>query len=359
MIDTIVKIEIFPVTIPLKKPMYMNDRCLTLAENVIVCIELSSGIKGWGETASAPRMTGENQYTIKAVIESIFVKMLIGQNIIDYKNLLLKIHKSIYANPGAKSAIEIALLDAYSKVQNSSMANILGVIKRDTFESIRILGNKTWEENIAEAISSNAKWFKIKVASNNIDDDIQGTIELRKLLGNSVIICADANAGLTLEDTVRYLNGVASCNLKFLEQPLKSLSDMTLAQQLSTELCMDEFVFDIDNLYEIKKLDAARGINLKNIKLGGPLKVVEFANVCDKLGLMINISGKVSETGIATAALLHCAAVVPHINWGVSITNNYLEADITKVPVGTSLPIGAGLGIEIDEYFLKTYKVIL
>jgi muconate cycloisomerase len=359
MIDTIAKIEIFPVTIPLKKPMYMNDRCLKTAENVIVRLELSSGIVGWGETASAPRMTGELQSTIKLVIESVFVKILVGQNISDYKTLLLKINKSIYANPGAKSAIEIALLDAYSKSQNTSVANILGTVKRDTFNSIHILGNKSWKENIDEAMSSTASWFKIKVASKDIDEDIQGTIELRKQLGDSAIICADANAGLTLDQTICFIEGTTDSNLKFLEQPVSSVDDMALIQRLSTNLCMDEFVFDINDLYEIKRLNAARGINLKNIKLGGPLSVVECANLCSQLGLLINISGKVSETGIATAALLHCAAVVPNVSWGVSVTNNYLEADITKDPVGSLLPNGIGLGIDVDEYFLKTYKVIL
>lgn len=361
-LDKIVSVEVIPISIPLTKPMYMNSRCLTVADNVIVKIILESGIVGWGETASAPKMTGELQSTIKTVIENIFIPLLLNQDINDYKIVLAKMNKAIYTNPGAKSAVCIALLDAVGKVYNCTVAEILGTVKRTTFDSIVILGNKTWEENIAEAVGLHLRgtnWFKIKVASINIQEDIDGTLELRKQLGNNSVICADANSGLTFDNTKKYILETARANLKFFEQPLDNLDDMSLAQKLPTQLCMDEFVFDFDDLYNIARTDAARGINLKNIKLSGPIKVVEAAKICSELGLAINLSGKVSETSIATAALLHCAAVVPNTDWGVSVTNNYLESDITKTPVGALLPLHPGLGVEVDESLLNAYKVIL
>ena len=361
-LDKIVNVEVFPISIPLKKPMYMNNRCLVVADNIIVKIELASGITGWGETASAPKMTGELQSTIKIVIENIFVPLLIGQDINNYKTILEKMDKAVYTNPGAKSAVCIALLDAVGKLYNCTVAEMLGTINRTTFDSIVILGNKTWEENIAQAVQlyqQGTSWFKIKVASADIQEDIAGTLELRNVLGNAAVICADANSGLTFNDTKKYILETTGANLKFFEQPLDNLDDMSVAQRLPTQLCMDEFVFDFDDLYNIAMVDAARGINLKNIKLGGPIKVVEAAKICSELGLAINLSGKVSETSIATAALLHCAAVVPNINWGVSVTNNYLEADVTKAPVGAFLPIQPGLGVDVDECVLQHYKVIL
>jgi len=361
-LDKIVSVEVFPISVPLKKPMYMNNRCLTIADNVIVKIVLASGIVGWGETASAPKMTGELQSTIATVIKHVFIPLLLDQDINDYKTILAKMDKAIYTNPGAKSAVSIALLDAVGKVYNCTVAEILGTVKQTSFDSIVILGNKTWEENIDEAVQlqqQGTSWFKIKVASKVIQEDIAGTLALRNALGSKAVICADANSGLTFDATKEYILETTDADLKFFEQPLDNLDDMSVAQQLPTNLCMDEFVFDFDDLYNIARIDAARGINLKNIKLGGPIKVVEAAKICSELGLAINLSGKVSETSIATAALLHCAAVVPNTDWGVSVTNNYLEADVTKAPVGALLPSQPGLGIDVDECVLQHYKVIL
>lgn len=361
-LDKIVNVEVIPISIPLTKPMYMNSRCLTMADNVIIKIELASGIVGWGETASAPKMTGELQSTITTVINRVFIPLLLDQDINDYKTILAKMNRAIYTNPGAKSAVCIALLDALAKVYGCTVAEILGPIERTTFDSIVILGNKTWEENIIDAIElqhQGTSWFKIKVASSDIQEDIDGTLELRKQLGAGAVICADANSGLTFNDTKKYILQTQDANLKFFEQPLNNIEDMALAQKLPALLCMDEFVFDLNDLYYIASLDAARGINLKNVKLGGPINVVEGARICSELGLAINLSGKVSETSIATAALLHCAAVVPNLNWGLSVTNNYLEADVTKAPVGAFLPSQPGLGIDVDECVLQHYKVIL
>jgi L-alanine-DL-glutamate epimerase-like enolase superfamily enzyme len=70
--------------------------------------------------------------------------------------------------------------------------------------------------------------------------------------------------------------------------------------------------------------------------------------------LQINLSGKVAETSISSAALLHMAAVVPSIDWGTSPSHLFLQTDIVERPFAPvngeyPLPMGPGLGIEVDE----------
>ena len=68
----ITRVDVIPVAIPLRTPMYMSGRCLTHAENLIIRIEDSNGQVGWGESASAPRMTGDILPGMVAVAERIF-----------------------------------------------------------------------------------------------------------------------------------------------------------------------------------------------------------------------------------------------------------------------------------------------
>jgi L-alanine-DL-glutamate epimerase-like enolase superfamily enzyme len=70
----------------------------------------------------------------------------------------------------------------------------------------------------------------------------------------------------------------------------------------------------------------------------------------------------VAETSIATSALLQIASVLPELSWGVSLTSLYLRDEYTKNPpifkAGVAVvPNGYGLGVEVDEDFLRTTKV--
>jgi muconate cycloisomerase len=78
--------------------------------------------------------------------------------------------------------------------------------------------------------------------------------------------------------------------------------------------------------------------------------------------MKVNIAGKMSESGIATAAVLHLAAAVPSLDWGVSPTSPYLAEDILKRPLQFSrghalVPSGPGLGIEVDEGKVRRFAV--
>ena len=58
--------------------------------------------------------------------------------------------------------------------------------------------------------------------------------------------------------------------------------------------------------------------------------------------------------------LLHLAAAIPKVDWGVSLSSPYLADDIVAAPIGLSeghfhVPTGAGLGITVDEAKVRRY----
>lgn len=358
-------LEIFPIVIPLKKPMYMNDRKMFVAENVVVKITLSNGVEGWGEVPSAARMTGEIQDTIKIIIKKIISPLVLKKNISEIQTLIADINKSMYDNTGSKNAVNMALIDVYCKLYKIPFYSFLGSKKRDLFNSIMILGNKTWQENFDEAVFLNHQGtnrFKIKVAGDTIQDDIDGAIELRKLLGPTAKISADANCGLSFNDANKFIIKTNAVDLDFFEQPVYELSDMAKLQTLGvTKIGADEIISNQHAIKNLKHFNAASGVNLKLIKFSDPVTLVDSAILANKLGLNVNVSGKVAETGILTAALLHCASVIPTIDWGISTTTQYLESDILKNKFNNfsniQVPTGHGLGIDVDPDLLKTFLV--
>jgi L-alanine-DL-glutamate epimerase-like enolase superfamily enzyme len=116
-------------------------------------------------------------------------------------------------------------------------------------------------------------------------------------------------------------------------------------------VCLDQDIFTCKDIREMMNLGTGQGVNLKLMKFSDPFKLVEAANLTNDLGLNINLSGKIAETGIASSVLLNCAAVAPNINWGVSTTNQYLLQDIiTKTDSSNFEPV------TVDEYLVKQFK---
>ena len=90
--------------------------------------------------------------------------------------------------------------------------------------------------------------------------------------------------------------------------------------------------------------------------------MLHAARRCDALGLAVNLACKVAESSIATAAVLHLAAAVPAIDWGVSLSSQYLAADVTPEPLVVSggyanVPAQPGLGVRVDEALVRRYAV--
>src|SRR3982751_2435341 len=102
------------VSLPLSKPIKMAGVELRTADNVLVRLETSDGVIGWGEAASAPSMTGE---TVESMIAAIryLAPMLEGPPLDEIGAVSARMDRALYGNAAAKSAVEIALHDGLGK----------------------------------------------------------------------------------------------------------------------------------------------------------------------------------------------------------------------------------------------------
>ncbi len=122
----------------------------------------------------------------------------------------------------------------------------------------------------------------------------------------------------------------------------------------------DEGLHSIDDLRRHHEVGIAGG-SLKTIKLGGMQAVIGAGQVCERLGMKVNLACKMAETGIAASAMTHIAAAIPTLDWGVSLTHTYLTDDLIKRPIDFSggdvaLTAGPGIGVEVDEAKVRRYS---
>lgn len=360
----IAKIEPKAADLPLTRPIKMSGVEIATSENVFVRVETDDGLVGWGEASSSPSMTGETVDSMMAAI-GFLAPFLEGRDPSDFEGNLAEMNWRMYGNASAKTILEMALYDIAGKAQQKSVAALLGGENRERIPVLYMLATGDIEIDVAEAAErakAGVGYMKIKVGGRPVEEDIARTIEIRKAVNGGVQLSADCNQGWSEEEAMTYVKG-ASDQLDFLEQPVMGHDVEAMARIAAASDCpigADEGLHSVDDIRKHHEMGAAQGGSLKMIKLGGVTRAYEATQLFDELGMNVNLAGKVAESSVSSAAVLHIAAAAKAIDWGVSVTCSYLATDIVKNPVAVidgiaALPAGAGLGIEVDEDALSGF----
>jgi muconate cycloisomerase len=363
------RIEPIAVSLPMTKPIKMAGVELRAADNVLVRLETDKGLVGWGEAASAPSMTGETVESMMAAIRYL-VPTLEGAALDDIAGTSALMDRALYGNYAAKSAIEIAMHDALGKASAKPAYELLGGKRRERIPLLRMIAASDPAADIAEARRCKAEGyvaFKVKVGTGDPKRDADRTRQVCDELGRDVLVCADANQGWSVDEALTYVRALEGSGLDFFEQPvmghdIEGMARIAAATRIA--IGFDEGLHHLDDLKRHHDARAGSGASLKTIKLGGMRPVLEAAKLAETLGMKVNLAGKMSESGIASAAVLHLAAAVPSLDWGVSLTSPYLAEDILAKPLDFSsghalVPSGPGLGIEVDEARVRRFARIV
>jgi muconate cycloisomerase len=361
-------IEPIALSLPMRKPVIMAGEEIRRADNVLVRIEADNGVVGWGEAAAAPVMTGD---TLESIVSAVHYlePALRGREGADIAGALVAMDGRMYGNLGAKAAIEIALHDLAGRAANKPVHALLGEKKRSRLALLAVIGGGDLDGDLRDAEKKKAAGFtayKIKVGIDTAANDAARTRAICKQLGPGLLISADANQGYTTAQAIDYVRAVKGCGLDFFEQPVMAddLAGMAAVAAAAPEIAIgaDEGIHSPADIARHHERQAARGVSLKAIKLGGIAAVAEAGRLCDSLGMSVNISCKTGESSIACAAALHVACVIPNIAWGLTLTHSGLAEDVTAQPIRTDRGHAdsierPGLGIEVDEDRVRRHRV--
>ena len=355
-------IEAIAVSLPMHKPVQMAGETVARADNVLLRVESDDGVVGWGEAASAPAMTGETVASMMAAVDHL-TPALRDRAAEDFAGAAAAMDAAMYGNSAAKAAIDIALHDLVGRATGQPIHALFGARRRNRIAVLAVIGSEDTAADLREAqarFAAGYRAFKIKVGLGAPEADAERTRTICLALkrhGEDCLVSADANQGFGADEALRYAAVVADCGLDFFEQPVAAhdLAGMArVAAASRVPIGADEGIHSRDDIARHHERDAAKGVSLKAIKLGGLGALLEASRLCDRLGMQVNISCKTGESSIASAAALHVAAVAPAIAWGLTVTNPGLAEDVAVEPLRVEhghveVPDRPGLGIEVDE----------
>ena len=197
-------VEPFAISLPMLKPVIMAGEEVRRAENILVRIETDNGAVGWGEAASAPVMTGD---TLEGIVSAVhyLAQVLRGRSAADFDGALAAMDGRMYGNQGAKAAIEIALHDLVGRSTGMPVHALLGEQMRTRMALLGVIGGGDLEGDLSDAMKKKAAGFtvyKIKVGIDTPDKDAARTLAICDILGDDMLISADANQGFTTDEAM-------------------------------------------------------------------------------------------------------------------------------------------------------------
>ena len=356
-------VELRKVSLPLVSPFRTSLGTQTVRTALLVRVVTDQG-EGWGECVADDVPSYNSEYLEGAadVMRRFLVPALLAAPQLDV-NVVARILRWCRGHHMAKSALEMAILDAQLRERMMSMASYLGG-ERDRVpvgvsvgiaESIDAL-----LETVDKHLTSGYQRIKLKIEPGW---DIEPVSAVRRTFGAELMLTVDANTAYGMEDA-RHLRRLDQFDLAMIEQPFAPddlHAHTTLAEQLDTPICLDESITSARDAATAIRLQACSIINIKPGRVGGYLESRRIHDVAAANGVPVWCGGML-ETGLGRAGNLALAALPNFTLPGdISATDRYyardVTADFTLTDGEIAVPTGPGLGVVPDADALAAVTI--
>lgn len=365
------RIDAIPIAVPVARreegglaPYSSNHDEVETVGRTLVRLETSDGIVGWGEMLTAmqsPRVT-------TAVIEDVVAPTLVGRALDEIRGLLDSFYYPYVKTRPFLGAVETALWDALGKKRDAPLSELLGGGVRDSVDVAYCLGMCSESESRTYAVHAVEHGFDVLKTKAGPDwrADVERVQAMHDATNGELEFRVDPNQGWTFEEAVRAgaILEDAGIYLQYLEQPCRIDTYGTyerLRQRLRQPIAINEDTYFPRNLYSICERAAADVACVDLVPAGGLLAVRDQIAVADAAGLSVTHHNGF-DLGVKQAAVLHLYASTPALNlppdsvyygWA----DHVLAEPLTVEDGSMAVPDGPGLGVQVDEAAVETYRV--
>ncbi|WP_188069171.1 o-succinylbenzoate synthase [Brevibacillus brevis] len=359
------RIELQQLHMPLRFRFETSFGYTTIKELILVSV-YGEGEVGHAESVamSAPYYSEETTGTAWHMMEKFMIPKLFSSEI-ETPEDVDRLFAPIRRNNMAKAALEGAIWDLYSKQKGISLAKALGGEKAVIDVGISIGIEPTVDQVLAKVerhLSEGYKKIKVKIKPGF---DVEVIRAIRERFGEGVPLMADANSAYTMEhlDVMKELDHYG---LMMIEQPLAHddiIDHAKLQRELSTPICLDESIHNVDDARKAIELGSCGIINIKVGRVGGLTESKRIHDLCQAHDIPVWCGGMI-ESGVGRA---HNIAITSLPNFTIpgdtAASSRYWEEDIVEngvelmAPGQLAVPDSPGIGYTLNQKAIGNYVI--
>jgi len=362
----ITDIRAIPIGVPLRFDFKSALGTLKTSEYGLVIVDTDEGVSGLGEVSLIWHGNGA---PLCRLINERLAPALLGADpfgITQFHQLaagLVPFSRHVLT---AVAALDMALLDIQGRILRQPAYNLLGGLARERVELSMSLSMGSSDEVVKQArklVEEGFGTLKVKAKGST---DLEVLHRLRREFGPSLKLRVDLNMACTsAKEALRLIRSIASADVISVEQPLRpgDLEGMAFVRERSEiPIMADESVWGPDDAWDVIRRGAADIVNVYVSESGGPTRARQTIDLCALADVGVAI-GSMPELGLGTSAAAHVAFSATRLDHPSDVAGHlYHEDDVVthglRIVDGMLLPpTGVGLGAELDEEKLASYRL--
>ncbi|BCY07425.1 o-succinylbenzoate synthase [Actinoplanes sp. L3-i22] len=359
-------VELRRVRLPLVRQFRTSSHAKRELEHILVAVTDQDGVTGWGEIASpsGPFYSAETVESCWAVARDHLTPLVTGVEW-EHPAELAAVLARVRGNQFARAGFDMAAWALWSLRAGVPLARALGGTRERVAAGVSLGIEPTIDElleQVAVRVVEGYQRVKLKIAPGW---DVAPVRAVRAAFP-VVPVHVDANGAYPAGEhgVFRELDALG---LVMIEQPFAPrafVAHAELQATLTTPICLDESVEEVDDLVTALRLGAGRILNIKVSRMGGLTPAVRAHDLAVAEGMPVWCGG-MHEFGIGRAANVALSALPGFtLPSDVSGSDKYYARDVTTAPVVceagfVTVPEVPGLGWSPDPSFLAERTVAL
>jgi o-succinylbenzoate synthase len=332
-----VKRTLLRLAIPFREPFTTSSAVVTARELVLLRLEDSDGVVGYGEAAPFEPYDG---IPLERAVATL-TRRSRGRR-----------------PPQVRAAEELARLDLDARREEHPLAEP----GAEAIPVNRTLSAGPPEEvavRAAEGVREGYSCFKLKVG---LPDDEERVAAVREAIGSWPALRIDANGGWDVEEAIAAIRRLERYDLQFVEQPCATLEELAeVRRRVSAPIAADESVASPDDVRRAAEQEACDVVNVKLAASGGFSAAREALHTAAEHGMGAFLSSTLDGPWAIAASLQLAGAERLPLACGLG-TLELFDAEIARTipPPRNGLqavPRGPGLGVEVSDSALAEVLV--
>jgi L-alanine-DL-glutamate epimerase-like enolase superfamily enzyme len=363
----ITAVETYCLSLPYRQAVSFKGGTEAAGQYVVLRLVCDDGTEGIAESNARADQQGEDAKGLAYNIQTFFKPRLVGADPTQHNFLLTQLNKTKFCRT-EKALIDIALWDLRGKLANVPVWKLLGGGPVKPIPLTWIAHGDTTDAMIEQAthkaLDSGYKGLKLKVWKRS-EEDLRMVREVRKAVGDKMLIYVDANGTYTETEARTILGRMHDYNVALIEEPcdfIDARRSAAMARVLPVALLGDQTCTTLTEVANLVAIEAVGAVSVK-LRRTGLTESLKIIALCEAYGLPVVI-GTDSESRIGSQARFHLRAAIPSLApWPTethffekladdAFTGEFLVAKGEAQP-GDAPGFGAGLDMDkVKKYAL-------